>query len=849
MVAALVSPVPPWTELAAVIACAAAALLLTYAQPYTYSVNIGTANDRASVLAFNARETSPAGVPFRWTTAQSTVVFHAAGLAFPANRRLAFRALLVGSRPAGVAEPAVSVAVGDARAGGQQVGPAAEYRWTLPPLPSSLTTVPVTISSDVFSPVGDRRELGVAVLGRAALVEQSGSGIALPPLGAWLGWFTLVGLAWLLARARFRAAGLAFAFALAFLAASTAAILVARALFWEYMHLALLGAGVLVLAAHWRAVTRFACRVCGDTRFQQPLVVASGFVLLLGGQLQLALNLAPVLGAILLLAGASMLVMASSAGSVGHGGERLREHGVTRYAPTTWVVRWELALLTGVVAIAALARFYRLADIPYGLWRDEARHGLEALRILRDPTYRPVYIPNISLPGLFPLGIALDFRLFGASVPSLRGFTAAFGVASTLLLYALGRRLYGVPAGLLAALLYAVGSWRVSIDRLAFDTAPTTFFTLAGFYAFVRATDEVRAGRRAVGWFGLMGLALALAIYGYYPGRFGPVVVTIALGFLYWRHGWQAARRALPGLLVATAVAVVLLTPLAWFALAYPDAFFRRSGQVFLLAPRFLQGKSALEAIEQNLASHAVMFNWRGEPNARHHAPGWPTLDVVSAAFFVVGLLVAAAGAARGRFRDAFVLTWLGVMLGPSIVSVDAPSAVRAQDAAPAAYLLAGIGLRVAWQAGQCHLEGQVRSLARAAATVLLALAVGLNGWLYFIYMPRDPRVLSKFYVAETRAGYAIVARQELDPRTVVYLPRPYLADEVLTFVAGEATRLPLETGAVLPGGPVAIVVPRGERYAEQLAVAREVAARSGLQELPTPGDIPNQWYAEFARP
>lgn len=842
--------IPPWAEFAAVLACAAAVLLLVYGRPYTDTVNIGTAGDRASVLAFNARETSPAGVPFRWSAAKSTIIFHAAGLAFPANRVVTFRAPLVGSRPAGMPEPSVSVAIDAERAAAQNVGTAAEYRWTLPPLPSGLVNVPLTIFCDVFSPPGDRRELGVAVLGRAALVEQPGSGIALPPPGAWLRWFALVGLAWLLGRARFRAIGLGSAFALAVVAAAAVTMLVSRARFWEYMHLVLLGGLVLVAAAYRPAGARFVARLRDAPRTQQPLVVGSGLALLLGGQALLAVNRMPVLGVLLLLTGASALVVAFSAGKEDDHVARLPERGGgTRDAPAVRLARWEFALLAGVIALAALARFYRLADIPYGLWRDEARHGLEALRILREPTYRPVYIPNISLPGLFPLGIALDFRLFGTSVTSLRGFTAIFGVASTLLLYALGRRLYGVPAGLLAALLYAVGSWRVSIDRLAFDTAPTTFCTLAGFYAFVRAADEIRAGRRGVGWFALTGIALALAIYGYYPGRFGPVVVAAALAVLFWRLGWQAARRALPGLVVATVGAAIVLTPLAWFALTNPDAFFRRSGQVFLLAPRFLEGKTALEAIEQNLVAHAVMFNWRGEPNARHHAPGWPMLDVVSAAFFVLGLLATTAGAIRGRFRDTFLLIWLGVMLLPSIVSVDAPSAVRAQDAAPAAYLLAAIGLAFAWQVGQRRLGGQLRSLAWLPAASLLALAVGLNVWLYFVFMPHDPRVLGKFYVAETRAGYAIEARRKLDPRTVAYLPRPYLTDEVLSFIAWRSTRLPLEAGVVVPSGPAIIVVPRGDRYTEQVAVARDVAARSGLREVATPGDFPNQWYAEFARP
>lgn len=811
-----------------------------YSRPLIYTLPIGTPEDRASTVAFNAPERSAAGVPFRWTGASSTIVFHAAGLAFPANRSLVFQALLAGSRPP--AEPALSVgvAIGGVPAGVQQIGSAAEYRWTARERAAAPVNVPVTITSTVFSPPGDQRELGVAVLGSATLEEAPGPGLALPPVGAWIRWFALVGLFWALARAWFRRYQWVVVSTLGALGGSTAILLLARAGFWQYMHLALFVGGLLLLGARWPVWARRGERVQRAARTRPTTVLAGGVTILLTGQVLLATELFAVIGASLLLAGA--LITVSGASGV-FDTPKVGKATSRRAGP------WELGALASIVAIAAVARFYRLADIPYGLWRDEARHGLEALHILRDPAYRPVYIPSISLPGLFPLGIALDFRLFGVGVPSLRGFTSAFGVASTLMLYAVGRRLYSAPIALLAGFLYAVGSWRISIDRLAFDTAPTTFSTLAGFYAFIRALDSVQAGRRGIAWFGLSGLALALAVYGYYPGRFGPVVVALALLLYLGKEGWPAGWRATPGLLVAGAVAALTLSPLARFALTDPEAFFRRSGQVFLLAPQFLEGKTALEAVEQNLAKHAVMFNWRGEPNARHHAPGWPMLDVVTAAFFAVGLTVAVLGTARGHLRHAFVILWLLVLLVPSIVSVDAPSAVRAQDAAPAAYLLAAVGLYAVWRAAWDRARARQRSLYVTAGAAVLTLAAGLNVWLYFLYMPEDPRVLGKFYVAETRAGYAIAAEAARVGGTVVYLPRAFLGDEVLSFVGWQAPQRPLEAGTTLPAGPAMIVVPRGDRFAEQLAVARDVAARSGLVELGTSGDVASKWYAAFVRP
>ncbi len=241
------------------------------------------------------------------------------------------------------------------------------------------------------------------------------------------------------------------------------------------------------------------------------------------------------------------------------------------------------------------------------------------------------------------------------------------------------------------------------------------------------------------------------------------------------------------------------------------------------------------------------MFNWQGEPNARHHAPKWPMLDAVTALCFALGLALAVAttlGAAplARRFSAAFALGWLTIGLVPSVVSADAPSAVRAQDAAPAAYLLAALGFVALWRAlAAPELPAAARRAVPAAAAAALVLAAGINLWLYFARLPGDPRVLDKFqYVGETRAGLLIAAAHGRDPALVAYLPRPYVrdraVDEVLRFTAGDAPLRELPADGALPPGPALIAVPRGEGGADferQLAAARRVAAASGLREVP----------------
>ena len=659
-----------------------------------------------------------------------------------------------------------------------------------------------------------------------------------------------------------------------------------RGQFWELLHLPLL-ASIALQPLVWRHdLARWSAQALDFAQrrwgLQPPLLALAALPCLAIAQALLSAKQYPLvalaLGAVgLVLALAAILgrggsaptavgsrrpsgvaIVPPSAPDAGRVGDPPLQVMDTDQSPVAGGRRTELAILAAILILAAVARFWQLADIPFGLWRDEARHALVALRILNEPDYRPVYEPGISLPGLYPLLIAGVFRLFGDSIASLRGLTAAAGVAAVAALWLVVRQLWGPRVALVAALLTAVGSWRVSIDRLAFATALTTLCTLGAFAAFLGGVAAVRAGRRGLPQFAAAGLFGGLAIYGYYPGRFALPVLAGAALVLIIRERGTFLRRAWPGLLLVLVVAALTLVPLGQYAITQPDNFFKRTEQVFLLGDRAIEGLTKLEAVERNLLRHVVMFNWEGDPNARHHAPRWPLLDAVTALCFALGLALALAAALRFDFAALFALGWMAALLAPSIVSVDAPSAVRAQDAAPAAYLLAALGLVALWdRLAARDAPGWLRRVAPVIVTAGLALAVGINLWLYFVRLPGDPRVLGKFqYVGETRAGLAVAAAHERDPALVAYAPKVFLTGgsyEVLRFTAGDTTlrELPADPAA-LPPGPLMLLVIRSEEldFDQQLETARRFAAAAGLEELggvnPPGGDKPV--YIAFGR-
>jgi 4-amino-4-deoxy-L-arabinose transferase-like glycosyltransferase len=837
---------------------ASIALILIYARPLTQTIAVGSADDRAATLGFNAAERNPAGVAYRWSDDRSTLIFRAAGLSFPANRPLIFTLTMAASRPAGATAPQVALDVNGVPLDRRTISAEERPRVALGGAIDGTVDTRVTLTGDTFTPPGDRRALGVAVLGPAQLVEENSAGIALPPLAAWWRWLLLIACGWGVALGLLRRPTRATIAGVVLIAAFALAAVMDRPRFWEFNHLPLLLL-VALLPVVWRDnLGRFVARLLStadDRGVPTPIVTLLGLLPLIAGQALLTSNqqipLALLLGALgIIIILATLVTRATgqqedaaedaqrntTAGGQAVDNSPPSERSLSRHG--------ELLALAAILALAAAARFYNLGAIPFGMWRDEARHGLEALRILTEPGYRPIYIPNISLPGLYPTLLAADFKLFGASLASLRGLTAGAGVLAIVALWVVARQLWGPHVALVAALLGAVGSWRVSIDRLAFDTAPTTLCTLAAFALFLTGVAQVRRGGRGLVAFALSGVCGGLAIYNYYPGRFALPVLAGAAIVLFVRERDGFARRCWPGLILCIVVAALTLVPLGQYAVEQPDNFFKRTEQVFVLSDQYLEGRTKLEAVEQNIMRHIGMFNWRGEPNARHHAPNWPMLDVVTALCFAVGLALVIIAALRFSFPALFMLGWLVALLAPSIVSVDAPSAVRAQDAAPAAYLLAAVGLVAIWE----RLRGlDAPRLVRRAAPIIcgaaLVLAVAINLWIYFIRLPGDPRVLGKFqYVGETRAGLAIRAAREREPGLVAYVPSPFLSVEALHFTAwGTPLReLPSDAAALL-AGPLLIIVPRGEErdFDKDVAEARRVATAAGLREVPgerTPG-------------
>ena len=369
----------------------------------------------------------------------------------------------------------------------------------------------------------------------------------------------------------------------------------------------------------------------------------------------------------------------------------------------------ELAALLAVVAGAIALRFIDLATNPGGLYTDEATEAVSALRILHDPGYRPIFIPEGGgREALFAYLVAGAFAVFGETTLVLRATAASIGVAGVVATWWLGRR-FGTTVALVAAGWAAGSLWLVCVSR---DGMRNILVPLAEALAIgCLLAWEARPGRASAL---VAGAVTALAtLYIYQPLKLLPLLVLAWLAWLRWTDA-AAWRRLRPGLVPAAAAFLLVAAPMLAVAVTDPGAYFGRAIGVSVLNPG--QGVNLVDHVLRTLG----MFAFTGDPNPRHDVNALPMLGWPVALVGLAGLV----RIWRLRTDPAHALVGLAVpvFLLPPLLSVEgaAPHFLRALGLAVPVAIAVGLGV--------AELTGLVRTRlgATAGAGVAVAAALGL---------------------------------------------------------------------------------------------------------------------------
>ena len=510
-----------------------------------------------------------------------------------------------------------------------------------------------------------------------------------------------------------------FALALLALAAAVGAQALVRSAPWASLAGFAFAGGFMVLAAHRRPVTP-------EPTPAPPPARSDAFTTLLGGGIFLCIlagafvfeGRPPLLTHAVWLVALLLLVCAALL-------RHPREVAPERPAGA--------ALAAAALVLVALAVFgWRLTALPVEVHGDDAEVGLDAIRLLGN--FNLFSSGWFELPRFHAFPTAVGLELFGINLLGLRATSAALGIGSVVLLFAVARRLWGFEVGLLAGLLLAGQRFFIHLSRAGYHYVDTPFLSLLVVWLFLRLWQDQRRG--AAVW---CGIALGLGIQTYYASRLVPLL--LALTWLCWLRGTPAAERRgrLAAFAVIALVALAVAAPMFGYFAHDWAAFWERTRDTSVFTPAVRRHLAygyhtdSLGAILLiQLRAALGMFNVTADNSVQYGLQG-ALFEPVSAALFVLGAALVVARLRERRAQLALLWTALPLVVGMAL-TIDTPFYPRSSGLVPFAVLMVALAMHALLEAARAAVPtrwGTRLTAALAAAALVLIYAENLRS--YFV--------------------------------------------------------------------------------------------------------------------
>lgn len=333
------------------------------------------------------------------------------------------------------------------------------------------------------------------------------------------------------------------------------------------------------------------------------------------------------------------------------------------------VTRWTLIVLA-VIAVVLFFNFYRLDSVPPEMLSDQAEKLLDINDLLNG--YTPVYFPrNTGREAIHFYLTAAYMAVFNLDVSFLNLKTVAVfaNLLTLLFIYLLGKELGNKWVGLFAVLFAGMAYWSLLFTRLALRIPYYPLFVAPVMVFMVRGLR--RQNIKDILWAGLF---LGLGLHGYTPFRIVPLFVVLGI-LIYVLHKSARGRwmQSLFALVLIAFVSLVVFVPLLRYWLANPEMFaYRAFSRLTGMEVSFQS--SPMVIFFQNFWKASVMFFWDNGVIWAHSVPGRPALEVVSGAFYFLGIVSLLIRYFRKRhWQDLFVLVSIPMLLMPSILSLAYP--------------------------------------------------------------------------------------------------------------------------------------------------------------------------------
>ena len=423
------------------------------------------------------------------------------------------------------------------------------------------------------------------------------------------------------------------------------------------------------------------------------------------------------------------------------------------------------AILGGILVVSIFFRFWRLNTLPPGLHPDEAANGLDIVHRIFHGDLRILYDTNGPREALFFYLQAIFVALMGNTILALRIAPAIIGVGAVYATFLWGSDWFGRRVGLLAAAAASINVWAITVTRDSFRASMTPLMVALLMYFIGRAIKT----RRMV-YFVLSGLTLGLGVYTYTAFDTLAFGSLFLLGYLFVvRRDWLRQNAAKLG--IATAIALVIMSPLLYLTVRHPNesTTARAGGTSFL--NKGLNNGQPLQTLWTSAEKTFLQFNIKGDENPRQNTPGVPMLDTFVGLMFLLGFVLSLRHINRPKYFALLVV--FGTMLLSAIVTAEGiPHGLRTLGSAPAAFILAGIGINfvlASWYK-TFPINAPARSIGLYLIVLLFVLAAINSYKQYFVAWAQDPRTYAAYSEDAVRAGKYLLAHNAAGQLNYVYV-------------------------------------------------------------------------------
>lgn len=351
-----------------------------------------------------------------------------------------------------------------------------------------------------------------------------------------------------------------------------------------------------------------------------------------------------------------------------------------------------ILLASLIVFFIAAIRLIKVTENPAGLYWDEAAIAYNAFGIAewnRDEWGNKLPISFRSFGDykapLLIYVLSVPYKIFGLHIDWLRYLAAILGTGNVLLTFLLFKKI--IPKATLLTQIFFIGfaattPWYFHFSRFGNEASLALFCILAGTYFFLKAEKKPL-------FYIISSLFLCSSLYAYHSAKFfTPILIVILLG-----HHLTSLKKQLKFVIPSFLLGFVLLIPLGLDTLT--GSGFERGKSLIVFENNSLASALVIaqKALANTLSFLSLDFwvNGKDSIGPRHGLPGFGVLLRSELLLTFIGLCLVLFNKKYTRSRWLGLLTLIGLL--PSILSNDAPHAIRAMMAAPWLLLLAGIAL------------------------------------------------------------------------------------------------------------------------------------------------------------